>query len=69
MKFFTKDPEHCERDGTHRDHNMGYNEWFEYCDRMAAKGIDQRQCPDCGLWIWPDHWGSGKKRKTSSVNN
>lgn len=47
------DSEHC---SSHVDHDMGYAEWFEYCDRMAKKKIKQTQCPKCELWIWPDHW-------------
>jgi len=57
MLGFFKSPGDCEKEKIHREHDMGYSEYFDYCERMEAKGKEQVQCKDCGLFIWPEFWG------------
>lgn len=47
----------------HREHDMGYVEFFEYSDRQHANGVDQVQCMACGLFIWPEHWNKDALKK------
>lgn len=57
---FSISPVNCRN---HRDHEMGYSEFFDYCDKMAGRGVTQIQCLDCGLWVFPAHWNKRALRK------
>lgn len=38
----------------HREHELGYIQFFEDADRRAKRGEEQQQCPECKRWIWPE---------------
>lgn len=40
----------CER---HAAQEAGYLQWHVIAARLHRRGIRQRRCPECGLWLWP----------------
>ncbi len=32
----------------------GYLAWHRKANRFERKGYKQKQCGECGLWLWPD---------------
>jgi len=39
---------------THNRLDLPYNAWHEEADRRSKKGMKQKQCPVCKLWLWKD---------------
>ncbi len=40
-----------------------YIGFFIHGDKMVAKGVKQKQCPDCKRWFWPSEYGVKPKEK------
>jgi hypothetical protein len=36
---------------------MGYLQFFADAEKRTAAGQEQKQCPVCGYWFWPDQFG------------
>ena len=36
---------------------LPYIAWHSWAERRYRAGDRQRQCPDCGLWLFPEEWG------------
>lgn len=45
----------CER---HKNHlsNMGMLAWYSEIERREKKGMKQKQCPKCKLWLFKDEY-------------
>ena len=43
----------------HRRLRLPYLAWHEEAERRAKRGMKQRQCPTCKLWMWSDEYGPG----------
>ena len=41
----------------HKNHEMGYLQFFEDAAKRDEKGQRQKRCHVCGYWYWPDHFG------------
>jgi hypothetical protein len=53
----------------HKGSNLGYIAFFEDCEKRAAKGQEQKQCPICLYWFWPDKMGRMPKTTTAHLND
>lgn len=43
----------------HKQIKLGYLAWFHEAEKRARKGMKQKQCPDCGYWLWKDEYSEG----------
>jgi hypothetical protein len=41
----------------HRRKELPYLAWHADAEYRDKIGQQQRQCPDCKLWLWPDEFG------------
>lgn len=39
---------------THKQIKLGYLAWFDEAEKRAKKGMKQKQCKECGYWLWKD---------------
>ena len=39
---------------THKPLDLGYLQWHTEAERRTKKGMKQKQCPKCKLWLWKD---------------
>jgi len=52
----------------HKTDNLGYLQWFADAEKRQKKGQQQKQCPDCGYWFWPDMFGKKPKTLRQHIN-
>jgi hypothetical protein len=53
----------------HKETSLSYVAFFEDCEKRAAKGQEQKQCPICLYWFWPDKMGRMPKTTTAHLND
>lgn len=41
----------------HKPKQLAYVAYHEWADRQHRKGVRQRKCSVCGLWLWPEEVG------------
>lgn len=40
----------------HKRKGLSYMAFIDYAEDQTAKGNKQKQCPDCGYWLFPEEW-------------
>ena len=49
MKRYIDKLEKC----NHKQKKLGYLAWFDWAEKQTKKGLKQKQCPVCRLWLFP----------------
>ncbi len=47
----------------HKPHRLGYREFFEWAERLIAKGFNQERCGVCKYWFFPSEMGTRPEGK------
>ncbi len=42
----------------HKRVQLGYNEWHQYAKENHEHGIEQKMCPVCGYWLFPEEFNT-----------
>lgn len=40
----------------HNRKELGYLQWHTWAEALTKKGIKQKQCPICNLWLSPEEF-------------
>lgn len=41
---------------SHNQKKLSYLEWHAWAEEQTKKGLEQKQCPDCKLWLFPSEF-------------
>jgi hypothetical protein len=41
---------------SHNRKQLGYLQWHSWAEKLTKKGIRQKQCPICKLWLFPEEF-------------
>jgi hypothetical protein len=51
----------------HNKKELGYMQWMTWAEKLTQKGIKQKICPVCKLWLFPEEFKAkpNANRKTT----